>query len=60
MNNSRERKKRLREKRDNKGLNVLSRYSWDFLKFMHKIGNYWGKYIFNRNRDFVLNSQFLK
>ena len=60
MNNSRKRKKRSREKRDKKGLNVLSGYSWYFFKFMYKIGNYWAKYFFNRNRDFVLNSHFFK
>ena len=59
MNISEKRKKRSREKRD-KGLNVLSGYSWYFFKFMHKIGNYWAKYLFNKNRDFVLNLHFFK
>ena len=60
MDNSGERNKKLREKRDKKGLYVLSGYSWYFFKFLHKIGNYWAKYLFNRNRDFVLNLHFFK
>ena len=60
MNNSGERKKRSREKRDEKGFYVLSGYSWYFFKFMNKIDNYWAKYLFNRNRDFVLNPHFFE
>jgi hypothetical protein len=60
MNNSGERKKKPREKRDKKGLYILSGYSWYFFLFPHKIGNYCAKHLFNRSQDFVLSSHFFR